>query len=78
MVTIRHTLCICVWTLYICFCMCACVLGVKGEEALVVSSDQQQRWDVFGQSFQPAHVESAHVIIYVQDQEKKYCRNNTQ
>lgn len=36
-----------------------CVLGVEGKDTLVVSSDQQQRWEVFGQSFQPAHVEGA-------------------
>lgn len=35
------------------------MLRVEGEDTLVVSSDQQQRWEVFGQSFQPAHVEGA-------------------
>lgn len=40
-------------------CTCACVLGVEGEDTLVVPSDQQQRRDVSGQGFQPAHVEGA-------------------
>lgn len=44
---------------YMTLCVCVCVLGVKGEDALVVSSHQQQWWEVFGQSFQPAHVEGA-------------------
>lgn len=39
--------------------ICMCVLGVEGEDTLVVSSDQQQRRDVSGQGFQPAHVEGA-------------------
>lgn len=43
----------------LCVCVCLCVLGVKGEDALVVSSHQQQWWQAFGQSFQPAHVEGA-------------------
>lgn len=36
-----------------------CVLGVKGQDTLVVSSDQQHGWDVSGQGFQPGHVQSA-------------------
>lgn len=39
--------------------ICTCVLGVEGQDTLVVSSDQQQRRDVSGQGFQPAHVEGA-------------------
>lgn len=39
--------------------ICTCVLRVEGENTLVVSSDQQQRRDVSGQGFQPAHVEGA-------------------
>lgn len=35
------------------------MLGVEGEDALVVSSDQQQRGESSGQRFQPAHVEGA-------------------
>ena len=50
--------CVCV-SVCVCVCVCLCVLGVEGEDTLVVSSDQQQRRDVFGQSFQPAHVEGA-------------------
>lgn len=34
-------------------------LRVEGEDALVVSSDQQQRRQIFGQRLQPAHVEGA-------------------
>lgn len=36
-----------------------CVLRVEGEDALVVSSNQQQGREVFGQGVQPAHVEGA-------------------
>lgn len=37
--------------------VCVC-LRVKGEDALVVAADQEDRGEVLGQSLQPGHVKS--------------------